>query len=94
MLNVMVPDEIAGMNRFRCERAGIPNPFDEECSRKIASLSGGIPRAALLICAHAWNMAKRLKLPKVPAELILAAHEEATVQLEAAAVGEAAAAMV
>jgi type II secretory pathway predicted ATPase ExeA len=79
LLNVMMPDEIAGMIEFRCGRAGIPNPFDEECTNKIASLSGGIPRAALLICAHAWNLAKRLRLSKVPPELIQAANEESTV---------------
>ena len=89
LLNVMMPDEIAGMIDFRCERAGIPNPFNEECTQKIASLSGGVPRTALLICAHAWNLAKRLKLPSVPVELIQAANEESTVKEPAAAEAEA-----
>lgn len=80
ILSVMMPDEIANMLDFRCARAGIANPFDQECTRRIASLSGGVPRTALLICAHAWNISKRLNLPNVPVELVQAASEEATVQ--------------
>lgn len=79
MLNVMMPDEIAGMIEFRCNKAGIANPFDAEAVAKIASLSGGVPRTALLLCAHAWNMAKRLKIARVPADLVQAAHGESTV---------------
>jgi general secretion pathway protein A len=80
MLEPMVPDEIAAMIEFRCQRTGIPNPFDEDCTRKIASLSGGVPRAAVLICAHAWNLARKLKLSRVPVELIQAAHDDVTVK--------------
>jgi type II secretory pathway predicted ATPase ExeA len=80
LLTVMTPEEIAGMIEYRCQKAGIANPFDEEAMRKIAGLSGGVPRSALLLCAHAWNMAKRLKLPVVPVELVQAAQQEANVQ--------------
>jgi type II secretory pathway predicted ATPase ExeA len=79
LLSVMMPDEIGGMIEFRCKKAGVPNPFEEEAVGKIASLSGGVPRSALLICSHAWNMARRLKLAMVPVELIQAAYEESRV---------------
>jgi general secretion pathway protein A len=79
MLNPLTKTETAAMIAFRCQRAGIENPFDEECSEKIFALSGGVPRTALLICAHAWNLSKRLKYNRVPPELIVAAKEEATV---------------
>lgn len=94
LLTVMMPDEIAGMIEFRCERAGVTNPFDAECCHRIAALSGGVPRAALLICAHAWNMAKRLKLPSVPVELVQAAREESTVPAIEALAQNAAAVVV
>jgi hypothetical protein len=84
----MMPDEISGMIEFRCKKAGIPNPFEEEAISRIASLSGGVPRAALLLCAHGWNMARKLKLPKVPVELVQAAHEESRVKAEAEAEAE------
>jgi general secretion pathway protein A len=82
MLNVMTPEEIAGMIEFRCHKAGIPSPFDEEAVQKIALLSGGVPRKALLLCAHAWNKAKRLKLARVPIDLVQVAYEESSVQSE------------
>jgi general secretion pathway protein A len=79
MLNPLTQAETAAMIALRCQRAGIANPFDDECSEKLFALSGGVPRTALLICAHAWNMSKRLKYGRVPPELIMAAKEEATV---------------
>jgi type II secretory pathway predicted ATPase ExeA len=90
LLNVMTPEEIAGMIEFRCSKAGISNPFDEEAAQKIALLSGGVPRKALLLCAHAWNRAKRLKLARVPVELVQAAHEESSVKAESEAEAEVA----
>ena len=79
LLNVMMPDEIAGMIEFRCNKAGSPNPFEAEAVAKIASLSGGVPRTTLLLRAHAWNMAKRLKVARVPGEFVQAAHGESNV---------------
>jgi general secretion pathway protein A len=89
MLNPMNELEIRGMIQFRCNRAGVENPFDDEGALRIYAMSGGVPRLALMICAHAGNMAQRLKLNRVPVDLIVAAKDEATIpeqESEAAAV--------
>jgi len=86
MLNPLSVEDTVAMIEFRCRRAGVPNPFDDEVCRKIYSFSGGVPRDALRIAAHAWNMARKRKLNYVPLELAETAREAAALEaLEAQA---------
>jgi general secretion pathway protein A len=78
MLNPLSPGETAAMIQFRCDRAGIVNPFPADACERIFKLSQGVPRRALILCAHAWHMATVMKLDKVYAELIEAAAAEAS----------------
>jgi general secretion pathway protein A len=86
LLNPMSLDETAAMIRFRCERAGLAIPFEDEACERIYAMSGGVPRSVLILCAHAWNMAKMMKLPHVPADLVQAAGDEAVIPETEAAV--------
>lgn len=79
MLNPLTRDETEAMIAFRCQRAGVEMPFDAAGCDRIYAASAGVPRTALIVCAHAWNLAKRLGYRRVPADLIDAATEETTV---------------
>jgi general secretion pathway protein A len=85
MLNPLSSEETARMIAFRCQRAGIKNPFDAEGCARIFEFSRGVPRHALTIAAHAWNMSKRLKYTTVPPDLVEAAAHECEVPEEEAA---------
>ena len=85
LLDAMSQAEMAAMIDFRCRRAGVENPFDAEAMRAIYEASKGVPRSTLIICAHAYSMARRMKLSTVPADLIEAARFEASVPVEIAA---------
>jgi type II secretory pathway predicted ATPase ExeA len=79
LLNQLSAEETAAMIQFRCDRSGIKNPFDDEGCERIFVLSHGTPRAILLICSHAWNLARKMKITKVPIELIQAASVETSI---------------
>lgn len=85
MLNPLSAEETAGMIAFRCQRAGLRNPFQDAAIDRVYAHSQGVPRSALILCAHAFNLSRRMKLPDVPADLIDAAHAEVTVALAATA---------
>jgi hypothetical protein len=61
------------MIQFRCDRFGMKNPFTDEAAERIYALSTGNPRTILRLCAHAWNMAKKLKQSQISGDLISAA---------------------
>ena len=67
------PSETAEMIQFRCDRFGMKNPFTDEAAERIYALSTGNPRTILRLCAHAWNMAKKLKQSLISGDLISAA---------------------
>ena len=52
-------DETAGMIAFRCQQAGVENPFDRLCLAKVHELAHGVPREIILICAHAYRDARK-----------------------------------
>src|SRR5262245_40020416 len=52
--------ETDAMIAFRCERAGVSNPFQPDAIDALYELSGGVPRQALLLAGHAANFAQRL----------------------------------
>ena len=85
MLNPFSVEDTVAMIEFRCRRAGVPNPFSDDVCRVIYSYSGGVPRDALRIAAHAWNLARKRKLNQVPVEIAEAAREAAALEAQAEA---------
>jgi len=67
------------MIAFRCQRARVKSPFDAAARNRIFDFSRGVPRETLKIAAHAWNMAKRLKYPRITPELIESAANEISI---------------
>ena len=56
--------------QVRCQRAGVPNPFDMRGMEKVYELTRGVPRAIVIICAHAYRGARRAGLEYVPLDFI------------------------
>lgn len=79
ILQPLTADEMAAMIAFRCERAGVRNPFDDGAIERIYAHSQGVPRPALILCAHAYSAAKRMKLATISVDLIEAARANTTV---------------
>ena len=63
------------MIAFRCQRAGVLNPFDSLGMEKVHELTNGVPRAIVTICAHAYKQARRAGYDLVPLDFILRAAE-------------------
>ena len=63
-------EETAGMITFRCQRAGVPNPFDMRGMERVYDLTRGVPRAIVIICAHAYRRARKAGLEYVPLDFI------------------------
>jgi general secretion pathway protein A len=82
MLVDLSPQDTAAMIAFRCDRAGIETPFDLEGCRRIYERSRGNPRDTLLICAHAWRLARKEGLRRVPIEVIDAACDTTSIPAE------------
>jgi type II secretory pathway predicted ATPase ExeA len=62
--------ETGEMIGFRCERAGVANPFGSEAIETVYLRSGGVPRQILKLCGSAWHIAKLNDLASVPVDLI------------------------
>lgn len=56
VLDPLTADETAAMIEFRCEFAGIKNPFTKEAMEAVYIQSKGIPRSILKLCALAYEM--------------------------------------
>ena len=56
VLDPLTADETAAMIEFRCQFAGINNPFTREAMEMVYIKSKGIPRAILKVCALAYEM--------------------------------------
>ena len=61
---------------FRCEQAGISNPFTSETVQAIYLITAGIPREILKTCAIGMELAKEAGLNEVPADMIATIHGE------------------
>jgi len=68
-------EETAGMIAFRCERAGVMNPFDSYGMERVYQISEGVPRSIVVVCAHAYRLARKAGLDRVTAEFIERAGE-------------------
>jgi general secretion pathway protein A len=62
---------------FRCELAEIPSPFPDETIELLYSITGGVPRDVLKVCAIASELAKLNGEKFVPPEAIPYAAEQA-----------------
>ena len=68
-------EETAGMITFRCDRAGVVNPFDSSGMERVYQLTEGVPRSIVIVCAHAYKAARRAGLDRVSADFIERAGE-------------------
>lgn len=50
ILSPLSAEETAAMVRFRCEKAGVPCPFDDDALLEIYHKTGGVPRDILKVC--------------------------------------------
>src|SRR5919112_830373 len=50
--------ETGEMVNFRCELAGIPNPFNNGAVETLYTLTGGVPREVLKVAAIAWRFSQ------------------------------------
>jgi general secretion pathway protein A len=77
LLAALTPAETAAMINFRCQRSGIPNPFDEEALEAIYRKTGGVPRDILKVCSIAYEYARNAGLKQISGEVVEALHPEA-----------------
>ncbi len=75
-LDAMTVDETAAMIAFRCNIAGVANPFSTEASEAVFRWSKGVPREAIKLCAMSLQYALANDLNVVPKEVIEAAQSD------------------
>lgn len=56
MLDPLTPEETKAMIKYRCDYAGIANPFTDEAMEMVFIKSKGVPRNILKLCALAYEM--------------------------------------
>jgi len=69
-LDALTPQETAGMINFRCNVAGVDNPFEADSITAIYQWSKGVPREAIKLCAMAVQYATINNLKTIPADLV------------------------
>ncbi len=70
LLAPLSPEETAAMVLFRCEKAGIKCPFDDEVLREIYDKSGGVPREVLKICQVMFSESIKMDVSEIPADWV------------------------
>lgn len=76
LLHSLTFPETQEMIRFRCEYAGIEDPFPEATVERLYELTGGVPRTVLRVCALAHAMMDLAEVDHVPVELVESAAAE------------------
>jgi general secretion pathway protein A len=75
----LTAEETAGMISFRCNRAGVLNPFDARGMERVFEITHGVPRSIVVVCKHASSRARREGYDNiVPLEFIDAAASAIT----------------
>ena len=69
--------ETSAMLSFRCERAGIKNPFGQDAVEAVYRMTGGVPRDILKVCSITHDFARAQGLTQIEAEMVEALHPEA-----------------
>lgn len=77
MLDALTLSETMEMIAFRCQRAGIQNPFEAGAVEAVYRVTGGVPREILKVCSIALEMARAQGVERIGAELVQALHPEA-----------------
>jgi general secretion pathway protein A len=76
VLAPMSINEVESMISHRCSYWKVKNPFPSTSIMRIYELTLGIPRDALRLCGHAFQMMLIQKASSVPPELIDIAYSE------------------
>jgi general secretion pathway protein A len=79
LLDPLSLPETREMIYFRCEKAGIPNPFTDQTVEIIYNRTGGVPREVLKVCGFAYIMTLQAGERVVPAEAVELAAAEASI---------------
>lgn len=69
--------ETVDMLDFRCQRAGIRNPFEPAAVEAVYRMTGGVPREVLKVCSIALEMARSQGLERIEPDLVEALYPEA-----------------
>jgi general secretion pathway protein A len=77
ILSPLSLEEAFGMVAFRCELAGIPNPFPAATIEAIYERAGGVPREIVFICNMAYEFMCVSGQSEVPPEFVAGAAKEA-----------------
>jgi type II secretory pathway predicted ATPase ExeA len=78
LLDPLSLPEMREMISFRCEKAGIENPFTNETTEIVYNRTGGVPREVLKVCGFAYILSLQAGERKVPAEAVELAATEAS----------------
>jgi general secretion pathway protein A len=82
VLDPLAPDETEQMIQFRCDLAGIENPFTSEAVYQIYSQTGGVPRLILKTCAIGLQLMREAGITSISDELIKGIYHEANLEAE------------
>lgn len=74
--------ETSEMITFRCQTAGIPNPFPPAAVEEIYNRTNGVPREVLKVCGFAYVLALQAGERMVPLEAVELAAQEASIHDE------------
>lgn len=78
LLDPLSLPEMSEMIAFRCEKAGIPNPFTNETMELIYNHTGGVPREVLKVCGFSYILTLQAGEKTVPIEAVQLAVSEAS----------------
>lgn len=78
LLDPLSLPEMREMIAFRCEQAGIPNPFTKDTMELIYNHTGGVPREVLKVCGFAYILTLQAGEKTVPVEAVELAASEAS----------------
>jgi len=77
MLEALTLSETVDMIAFRCQRAGMQNPFETGAVEAVYRVTGGVPREVLKVCSISLEMARSQGLERIEPDLVEALYPEA-----------------
>lgn len=77
LLEALTLSETVDMIAFRCQRAGMPQPFEPAAVEAVYRVTGGVPREVLKVCSIALEMARAQGVERIDADLVEALYPEA-----------------